>query len=412
VHSDDPIPRGDFLLWAMGNHRRAVAVVILPVLAGLVFGVITTLLHFGMRYPTFMYMIPWDLTANYECFVLPRNVVRGSLLLAPLAAAVIFWIQPRFRLTIEGGANQARVNGPAIDPPYWLITAFGVLLVFIVPGAFDLYGAGWYFACRIQDLYGVGGRLVLTALIVLVAPAASVAAITLAYQLRRRRPIAAVPQQAAKALRPVGLTLIAAGLISAGYASWIVHKEDPGTALFTGVMYIAMGALIFRGSLGAARLMGWLAASEIAVAFGLALTAPLRLPLGLLQAKLHVEPMAMVFPIAVFFGSFALLLWVYLAVRDKAILAAREAASRSTAWPWTGFAFGALMVGFEVFQIFTMRPADLTAEAERRARAKYGLNYSYYVMSVGVESHNDRVYAQVTGYSRDKVFDADVDWEQ
>jgi hypothetical protein len=408
VSADQP-PR-DFLVWATGSHRRAAAIVILPVLAGLVFGITTTLLHFGMRYPTFMYLIPWDLTANFECFVLPRNVVRGCLLLAPVAAAVSFWIQPRFRLAADGDLHRAPVQGPAIDPPYWLITAIGVLLVAVVPAAFDLYGAGWYFACRIQDLYGIGGRIALTAMIVLVAPAASVAAITLAYQLRRRHAVAAVSKPAEKALRPVGLTLIAAGLISIGYAGWIVRKEDPGTALATGVMYIALGTLIFRGSLGAARLMGWWCAAEIALAAGRVLGAPLRLPPGLLQAKLHVETISTIFLIAVFFLSFALLLWVYLAVRDKAILAARRAAGRSAALPWTGFALGGLMVGMEIVQMATLNSSDLTAEAERQARAKYGTNFSYHVTSTSIGSRADRAYARVLVYNNQQIIEADLEW--
>jgi hypothetical protein len=106
------------------------------------------------------------------------------------------------------------------------------------------------------------------------------------------------------------------------------------------------------------------------------------------------------------------MLWIYLAVRDKAILAARKAAGRTTDWPWTGFAFGAVMMGFDILQLFLAQPADLTAEAERRARAKYGANYSYFVTNVGVGSQGDRVYAEVIGYNNAKVFDADVDWKQ
>jgi hypothetical protein len=410
MNSADPAPREDFLLWTMGSRRRAAAIIVLPAVAGLIVGVAMTLLQFGLRYPTFMYMIPWDLTANYECFVLPRNMVRGCLLLAPVAAAVALWIQPRLRLPAESMVHAAALNGPAIEPPYWVITAVGILLVLIVPAAFDLSGGGWYFACRIQDLYGIGGRIVLTALIVLVAPAASVAALTLAYQWRRRQPLASVPPRARKALRAVGLTLIAAGLTSILYASWTVHKADPGTALFTGVEYVALGTLILCGSLGAARLAGWLAAGEIAVAFGLAVTLPLRFPLALLQAKLHVDPIGTIFPIAIYFISFALQLWIYLAVRDKSILAARKAAGRTTSLPWTGFVFGALMICSEVVHILMLRPADLTAEAERRARAKFGAGYSYYVVGVSPGRQGNHVYADVTGYSRDKVFDASVDW--
>ncbi|WP_395016437.1 hypothetical protein [Dongia sp.] len=405
---------GDFLRWATGSGRRAAAIILLPVVAGLIVGIVTTFIGFGLRYPTFMYMIPWDLTANYECFVLPRNMVRGCLVLAPIAAAVAFWVQPRLRLAAEGEVQRASLNGPAINPYYLPIAGFGALLMVVAPAVFDLYGTGWYFACRMQDLYGTGGRIALSAMIALVAPAACLAAVVFAYQLRRYLALAAVPKAAAKALRPIGLVLVAAGLISIVYAGWVVRKSDPGTAMLTGVLYLALGTLILKGSLGAARLMGWLAAGEIAVAFGLALTAPLRSPLGLLQAKLHVDTLATVFPIVAFFASFALLLWIYLAVRDKTILAARRAAGRSTALPWTGFAFGALMVVSEVFQIFYWRPADLTAEAERRARTKYGAGYSYYVSSVSVSTGGieTRAYAQVTGYSRDKVFDADVDWKR
>jgi hypothetical protein len=409
---EDVLARGDFLRWAMGSGRRAAAVILLPVGAGLIVGVVATLLDFGMRYPTFMYLIPWDLTANYECFVLPRNVVRGCLLLAPIAAAVVFWIQPRLRLAADGAVHRASLKGPAVNPYYLPIAAVGALLMVVAPATFDLFGTGWYFACRMQDLYGTGGRIALSAMIALMAPAACVAAVVFAYQLRRYLALAAVPKTAEKALRPIGLVLIAAGLISIAYAAWIVRKADPGATVLTGVLYIALGTLILRGSLGATRLMGWLAAGAIAVAFGQALSAPLRFPLGLLQAKLHVDTFATVFPIVLYFIDFVLLLWVFLAVRDKAILAARQAAGRSTASPWSGFAFGAAMIAYDIFQIYAYRPADLTAEAERRARAKFGANYNYYVNSVSIGARENRVYADVTGYSKDKVFDADLDWKR
>jgi hypothetical protein len=156
--------------------------------------------------------------------------------------------------------------------------------------------------------------------------------------------------------------------------------------------------------------MGWWCAAEIALAAGRVLGAPLRLPPGLLQAKLHVETISTIFLIAVFFLSFALLLWVYLAVRDKAILAARRAAGRSAALPWTGFALGGLMVGMEIVQMATLNSSDLTAEAERQARAKYGTNFSYHVTSTSIGSRADRAYARVLVYNNQQIIEADLEW--
>ena len=415
MNNAGPSPRGDFqrtdfLVWAMGTRRRAAAVVILPVLAGLLLGILATLLHFGMRYPTYMWLIPWDLSAHYECFVLPRNVARGCLLLAPLAAAVILWTQSHFRLSTKGDPASAPVNGPPIDLPYWPIAAIGVLLAIIVPSAFDLFGAGWYFACRIEDLYGIGGRFALTAMIALVAPATSIAALTIAYGIRKRVALAALPKAAEHALRSVGYTLIVAGLLCLRNAAWIVRREDPESAVLTGVMNLTAGVLIVHGSLGAARLMGWLSAAAIAVAAGQAISAPLRIPLGLLDAKLHVEPTATIFAIALFLASFALSLWIYLAVRAPAILNARKAVGRTAVLPWTGFAFGALMAGSGILGLVMLQTGDLTTEAERRARAKYGANYSYLVTSIGIGSHDNHVYASVVGYNAQAIIDAKVDW--
>jgi hypothetical protein len=249
-------------------------------------------------------------------------------------------------------------------------------------------------------------------MIVLVAPTAVITALTVAYRIRQHVARAAVPKAAEQALKPIGYTLIFAGLLCLGYAAWIVHKSDPLAQVLTGVVEIAAGVLIARGSLGAARLVGWLSAASIAVAVGQTLSAPLRMPLGLLQAKLHLETMDTITWIVLFFVSTVLCLWVTLAVRAPAILAARKAAGRSTARPWTGFAVGALLVGNEIIGLALLRSGDLTAEAERRARAKHGASYSYHVTFVGVGERDHRVYAQVIGYNAQAVIDADVDWEQ
>jgi hypothetical protein len=48
----------------------------------------------------------------------------------------------------------------------------------------------------------------------------------------------------------------------------------------------------------------------------------------------------------------------------------------------------------------------------RLARAKFGTGYSYYVIGVSPGRQVSHIYADVTGYSRDKVFDASVDWQK
>jgi hypothetical protein len=386
----------------MGSPTAAVRLVILPVLAGVVLGIFATFLHFGMRYPTAMWMIPWDLTANYECFVLPRNIARCCLLLAPLASAIILVTQARFRSPEGAGAP------PAITAPFWLITAVGVLLVLIIPPAFDITGGGWYFACRIQDLYGIGGRIALTAMIVVVSPAASIAALTLAYRFRRFVAVGGTDAAAEKALKPVGLVLIIAGLLCIDYAIWNID-HDPGQAALTGIMSIATGFLVMKGSLGAARLTGWFNAATIATAVVQVVTGPLRAPLGLLQAKLHVEPFTTVFTIALIFASFGLALWLYQAVRTPAVMAARKAAGRSIAPPWTGFAFGAVVALNEIIGIVMMQRNEYADEALKRAREKYGSRYGFTVTGYGTSG--GRVFVSLIGYDTQQVIDADVDWE-
>jgi hypothetical protein len=396
----DPAP-ADFLTWAMGSSTAAVRLVILPVLAGVVLGIFATFLHFGMRYPTAMWTIPWDLTANYECFVLPRNIARCCLLLAPLASALILVTQARFRSPASAG------EPPGITAPFWLITAVGLLLVLIIPPAFDITGGGWFFACRIQDLYGIGGRIALTAMIVVVSPAASIAALTLAYRFRRFLAVGGT-DAAEKALKPIGLVLIITGLLCIDYAIWNID-DDPGQAALTGIMSIATGFLVMKGSLGAARLTGWFNAATIATSVVQVVTAPLRAPLGLLQAKLHVEPLATVFTIALIFGSFGLALWLYQAVRAPAVMAARKASGRSIAPPWTGFAFGLVVALNQIIGIVMMQKNEYADEALKRAREKYGSHYGFTVTGYGISG--GRVFVSLIGYDAQHVIDADVDWE-
>jgi len=407
VH-DGVAPPETFLEWAMEGRFQARAVTILPVVVGAGLAILGTLFHFGEHVPLLMWSIPWDLTANYRCVVLPGNVVLYCLVLVPLASALILMTQPRLRSSADGLPRSR--NAPEIDAGTWVVAAVGLLLVATLAPAFELFGAGWTFACRIQDLYGMGGRIALAAMLVLVSPAATIAALTLAYCYRRRFPMTAATPAAVKALKPVGTVLMTAGLVCIGYAAWTVHS-DPVNAGITAIAFGAAGFLITKGSLGAARFMGWWNAVGIVGGLSAVVTVPLNLPLTLIEAKFHVAPVATAFETAILLASFALALWIYQAVRAPAVLSARRAAELTVAHPWTAFALGVLLVAYQVFMMVQMQNSAIAEEAIRRARTKYGSQYAFQVAGYS-SSGRKHVFVTLLGYTATEIIDADVDWER
>ncbi len=193
-----------------------------PIAIGAVLGVIATLFRFGDQIPMLMGGIPWDLLSGYTCAVLPRNAVHCCFLLAPLASVLILLTQPHLR-TPSGappGGGTIDVAGPAIALPYWVIAFVGMLLAFIVLVAFDIFGGGWAFACRIQERYGIGGRFVLTALLVLTSPAVSIAALVIGYHFRRWLVVFGTTMVAEAAMRKIGRAMMLVGLIYLAYSAW------------------------------------------------------------------------------------------------------------------------------------------------------------------------------------------------
>jgi hypothetical protein len=397
-------PTGDFLAWSMGNGTLTQNVVVLPVIAGSVLAIIATLFKFGDQIPMLMGGIPWDLLKGYTCSVLPRNAIHCCFLLAPLASLLLLLTRPRLRAP-AGSA----VVGPAIALPYWVIAFVGMLLAFIVLVAFDIFGGGWAFACRIQERYGIGGRFVLTALLVLTSPAVSIAALVIGYHFRRWLVVSGATMVAEAAMRKIGRAMVLVGLIVIAYAASNLRGGSDPTA-FDGVWLIATGFLVSKGSLGTARLTGWLNAGTLAIAAGAVLSAPLYLPFALLEAKLHTEPVVTLFRGVAFFANFTFALWVFQAVRSPSILAARKAAGRSTAMPWTGFGVGIILSAYGIVGVFETQYSDFAQEARRQASAKYGTQYEYMFQRLEGTS-GGHVYVSLIGYKPDAIIKADVDFE-
>jgi hypothetical protein len=395
----------DFIAWAMEGSEPARKLVLAPIIAGVLAALVAYALFFPAGLPVFMDSVPWDLLRGYRCFVLPKHLVFFCVIAAPIASALILLTQPRLRLP---------ANAPGATPPitehHRIITFVGIGAFVLLVSGFHLFSTGWLLTCRLESTLGVTARYLVSAVIIAVAPAVSIAAVTLAYSFRGRFKFGWAPDEARAAMRPIGMAIAIIALLTIDYAI-ITHSGHQMHPIAMSLVYMAAGFLVAKGSLTVARLIGWLSAAAIVIAVGDVLSAPLRTPAGLLLAKFRIAPIDSVLTVVMVLVWFGFALWIYQAVRAKPILDARQAAGRTRSPPWTGFACGLLIVAYTVGSTVLME-ARFGREARILARQAYGDKYAYQISGVGYGESPNHIFVTLEGYDGKKVFKAQVDWKE
>ncbi|GAB2176039.1 hypothetical protein [Dongia sp. agr-C8] len=390
----------------MGSREAARKLVILPIAVGVLVALVATALDFGAGIPVFMDSFGWDLLRGYRCFILPKQLVNFCMVAAPIASALIFLTRPRLR-------EPARENSPpppAISSVDQVATIVGVIAFAAMIAVYHLFGAGWIMACKLESAIGVVSRYLLGAVVVVFAPAVSIAALSFAYSLRQGLRFNWVGNEARAALRQVGLMVALIAMLNLDYAILTRHG---GLRTISGTLaLLACGFLLTQGSLTVARIIGLLSAIVIALSVSEVLTAPIQTPLGLLLAKFRAAPVAITLAVIMIFTWFGVALWVYQALQAKPIREAAKAAGRTRfPPPWTGFIFGLLIFALGLGN-YLMMEARYGDEARKRARLAYGEKYAFQITGYGYAGYTDHVFVQLEGYNDTELIKVQVDWKE
>lgn len=405
----------------MGGRNRALAIALAPSLGGAIVGCIAFALHFGEKQMLAIRHIPWDMIANYECFLIGWNLSLFVLWIGPAVAAVLLLIQPRLR--DYGNKASSNTTPPGIEAPFWVIAAIGTTLILGLAPQLFFFGSGSHRICY-EISFHPDGWIMLGLVMTATSPAATMAALTGAYVLwrrdyakRRRNPVPIGEAEATPVatdrkasgpgavMRPCGIVAILIGVALVGYGIWQV-REGGGANAGYGIGFIAVGCLLLTGSLRAARFAAWCAAAWLVAGVGAVLIAPMRTPWPLLVAEWHLYPWAVIINVTMSFAQVVLAVWFYQSLRAKPIMEARRALYRSVAPPWTGFAAGVVFVVIAAAFLHYMQSSLYGRAAKSAAAAEHGNNYSYHVTNLVYA--DGTIFAEMIGYNDAEIMTFEV----
>ena len=411
----------NFLLWAMGTRNRALAIALGPSLAGALIAAVTFALHFGERQMLGMRLIPWDILSEHQCFLIGWNFALFCLWVGPAVAAVVLLLRPKLRPDAPSG------DAPTVIAwPYWVLTAVGTILILGLAPEFFFFWPGSHRACY-ELSFHYFGWVMLGLGITVVSPAATMATLTGAFVLwrrdrdkRLRNPnAAAAPTSLSKGddprriMRQCGWAALIIGIAQLGYGIWIARASQTEIVI-NAVVPLAVGAFLFTGRLGVARVGAWCAAAWLVATVGAILIAPMRAPWPMVKAEWHAIPWAVTWTVVWSVAQVLVALWFYQRLRARPILEMRRGLNRSVAPPWTGFAAGFALVVMAAGSLHYMQSSHYGRAAKSVARFQYGDRYDYLVTNLEYASDRpefggSKIYAAITGYNDKEIIRFEVE---
>lgn len=209
-------------------------------------------------------------------------------------------------------------------------------------------------------------------------------------------------------LKKVGLALVVFGLADIAFMIYSIANGQSYSSSFN-VFAVIAGVFLFRGSLGAARVVTWFSAfmltGFIAATF---LLFPFLQPVGLLVVQAKLNPISTIALWLMALVVLVLLGWTYRQLRSVPVLEALKASGRTTAKPKFAFALGLALVAFLAVMLNMTLNGATGDKAVELARQKHGSGYNYAAQSIQWGGSHGR--AIVAAYNDNEIKYVTVEW--
>jgi len=211
-------------------------------------------------------------------------------------------------------------------------------------------------------------------------------------------------------LKRVGVVLMLVGFVDLAYMVYCISTEKSYSSSLN-IFAVVAGVFLWRGHLGAVRLVARFSAFFLATAIGtLLFLVPFLQPLDLWVTRLKLNPIASVLGFMVTLALLGLLAWTYGQLRAAPVLQALQNDGRSITPPRLAMGIGIVLplVLTALFH-FTLS-GEAGVKAVDLARAEYGDQYKY--APTAINWAGNHVSAKLTAYNDYEIKDVTVEWQQ
>ena len=208
-------------------------------------------------------------------------------------------------------------------------------------------------------------------------------------------------------LRRAGLVLIIIGIIDIGIMIYCIANKLNYSSSFN-IYSLVAGIFLWRGHLGAAKLITSASAFFFAGFLTFVLLLPLFIPIKLWSLYLQENPvqiaLSVVFASSIIFAMY----WIYVQLRNDSVLEARREAGYSTSKPKLAFILGAgIPVLLAVLLLFT-RFGETGKIAISKAKDIVGEGYEFHLESFSTSGSTGN--ATVIAYNDSEYKKIKVEW--
>lgn len=208
-------------------------------------------------------------------------------------------------------------------------------------------------------------------------------------------------------LKQVAKVLIAVGIVDiAAMAYCIANGQSYSSSL--NIFAVIAGIFLWRGHLGAVRIVTRFSAFMLAAAIGMVFLLPTLQPASLWLVEIRLNPVRAFFGVMVAIAVLGLLIWVYRQLRVESVVQALARAGRPSAPPTFAFGIGAVLPVVMAIALHYTLGGSAGVKAVALAREQYGDLYQYTPNAINWSS--GRVHARLTAYNDREVKTVEVEW--
>lgn len=210
-------------------------------------------------------------------------------------------------------------------------------------------------------------------------------------------------------LKRVGTVLIAIGLVDIAYMAYCVARGRSYSSSFN-VFAVIAGIFLWRGHLGATRLVTRFSAFFLGGTAGALLLFPWLVPASLWVAEFKIDPIGMAVSASLAVATIALLVWIYRRLRSHDVIVALANSGRPVKAPRFSFGIG-MVLALCIAIIFHLTFGGSTgSKAIELATAKYGTQYRY--TPTAINWAGGHVAASLTAYNDHEIKSVQVEWSE
>lgn len=205
-------------------------------------------------------------------------------------------------------------------------------------------------------------------------------------------------------LKQVGFVLLAVASLDFAYGIYSISQAR--TYQFNGIVIALAGIALMRGSLGAARIVRWVAAFGISsIIATLLVMHPLLTPAELRAIEFNLYPNRVISWYVTQIAQLALCYFAYRRLSAIALSSTRKKRNTTKLAFILGVGLTVLMTGIIHFTV----NSGAGIKAVELARQQYGENYKYHV--VGLSWTNGNASANLTAYNETEIKPVRVNWK-